>query len=441
MHGRCGKGLESRRRGALLGRSRGGGTSRPMSLVHGSARRLLVAKPPSRAPGASRSLRAAPPTSMARFEHRYHSTVGKATLQDDAGREVVLYDIHAARDEGDAADPGLAELRDRLSRGFRPERPGDLGVDFLVAVALILLVLAIGWAISRAFGPTSGLGNLGKSLYYFAIPLISLWLRREQLRRVASRVASSLLSEGRCASCAYRLEGLVPAGQGPGSAVRRDATGAPSTRIEGRGDEARSVADGALVCCPECGANWLVSRVGAAVVMADEGERSTSQWRTMLHLGWPPRKQRWNTSPIVKDANERVFRLVNLRRAEVRDASLKDVRSRMLRRTLETRGLVSLLLLIGALICLLVGLSFVRHSPRGVLPAMFMIGVPLVLGGMACVMGWQAVRVFVGDTALVRRAVKDELLSEGRCPACASTVERRAERMGRLCCGACGAEW
>lgn len=367
--------------------------------------------------------------------------MGKATLQDDAGREVALYDIHAGRDEGDATDPGLAELRDRLSRGFKPQGLGDLGIDLLVAFALILLVLAIGWAMSRAFGPASGLGNLGKSSYYFAIPLISLWLRREQLRRVASSVASSLLSEGRCASCAYRLEGLVPAGHGPGSAARREGTVVTRDPVGVNGGLEPTVADDALVCCPECGANWRAERVGTVVVMADEGERSTTQWRTVLHLGWPPRTRRWNTSPIVRDANERVFRLVDLRRAEKRDESLGVVRSRMLHRTFELRTLVSVLLLIGAMVFGLVGLSFLQASPTGVLPTLIMIGVPLILVVTVAMFVWQAVRVFVGDTALVRQSVKDELLSEGRCPACASTVERREERMGRLCCGRCGAEW
>jgi ribosomal protein L37AE/L43A len=223
-----------------------------------------------------------------------------------------------------------------------------------------------------------------------------IFLRREH-RGV---IAATLLSEGRCATCAYPLSDVRPAGT--------------------------------LVKCPECGSQWKHARLGVL--------RST---------GEPPKRLTWWRSltqpPTVTDSRDRALRLTSVSHGFLRQR-LGPVRGDEARaavlRVLLWRRMIQC-----GLILLWIAFSLMPLSRtltvRGTASQTALAGVyavTIITFAAFCTVGmW---RVWTGRGTATSRKIKAALVTAQVCPACAAEmrgIEPAPDGLHE--CPDCGAAW
>lgn len=334
--------------------------------------------------------------------------MGPAMTVDDAGAAVAVYNVHAARDEGDAGDPALPELRQRLASGLQANGFWDFSIEqlvfvlSLVAIAVLLMILNSAGVIAR------GTGHYGYWVFYAWMGIGSLWVSRARRRHHAGRIVATMLAEGRCASCAYVLAGLGAAEDG-------------------------------LVGCPECGARWREDRVGEAPPTL-AAATSTSG---VIELGhWPGvGLARRNRNPVILDAEGRILRLADLRLAARRDPEVARLRRSIMVQTRPIRfTLCAVCLALGGFYCW-IALQVRSSVPIGMVPRAMVIVLPLALVAFGAMAIWQVVRLVRGQTRFIRKSAIAHLMAARRCPACVGTLEPDARGRERLRCTACRSVW
>lgn len=78
-----------------------------------------------------------------------------ATTIDDAGEAALVYNVDAPRDEADAGDPALPELRQRLAGGLKAQGFWDFPTEQFVFV-LSLIAIAVLFILVNAAGMLAG---------------------------------------------------------------------------------------------------------------------------------------------------------------------------------------------------------------------------------------------------------------------------------------------
>ncbi len=231
------------------------------------------------------------------------------------------------------------------------------------------------------------------------------------LRRARERAARTILAEGRCPCCLYKLVEVVPQEDG-------------------------------AVQCPECGAAWLASRVGSLRSTGGANERAATRPRP-----WALRLTGAGHYPITEDAHQRLVRLVDVRLTSLTRA-LGPQRGREVWKRAKKKYR-TLAICFSAFTCLInipaflfltcmptarfasgITLSLVRVGTMGigVLFALIMLG-----------MCW---RSLTGRWQFSARAVACTLVQEGVCASCAASIaELSPQADGCVTCAACGAAW
>lgn len=331
-----------------------------------------------------------------------------ATTTDDAGKAVEVYNVHAPRDEADAGDPALPELRQRIAGGLKAQGFWDFSTEQFVFV-LSLIAIAVLFILLNASGVLAGgTGRYALWLFYAWMVIGSFWVSRARRRHHAGRIVATMLAEGRCAACAYVLAGLGADGEG-------------------------------LVQCPECGARWRKDRVGEAVPALARATATSA----VIELGhWPGVKlARRNRNPVILDADGRILRLADLRLAARQDPEVARLRRAVMRETRPIRFVL-------AAVCLAVGGVYIFVATRmrwgipiGMVPTLMSIGGTLFLTFFGVMMLWQAARLMRGQTRFIRTPAIAHLVAARRCPACLGTLAPEAARAGALRCTVCRSVW
>jgi hypothetical protein len=331
-----------------------------------------------------------------------------ATTTDDAGKAVEVYNVHAPRDEADAGDPALPELRQRFAGGLKAQGFWDFPIEQLIFVVSLIACLVV-MGILRSTGVIArNSGHVGYWLIYAWMFIGSIWVSMARRRHHADRIVVSMLAEGRCAACAYVLAGLGADGEG-------------------------------LVQCPECGARWRKDRVGEAVPALARATATSA----VIELGhWPGVKlARRNRNPVILDADGRILRLADLRLAARQDPEVARLRRAVMRKTRPIRFVL-------AAVCLAVGGVYIFFATRmrwgipiGMVPTLMSIGGTLFLVFFAAMMLWQAARLLRGQTRFIRTPAIAHLVAARRCPACVGTLAPEAARAGALRCTVCRSVW
>lgn len=334
-------------------------------------------------------------------------------LVDDRGRPI---DPAAARLQpgisGIAApdDPQLADLRMRavLSQG---------GSSPLWAVVVSCLVGAgVGVAIFAGARFMPGLPMWVPGIVVGVIILVVASVRSSRSAgRRAAAAADLFLREGRCAGCAYVLDGVAPASDG-------------------------------CVVCPECGAAWKRSRIGTAPAVA----AALHEHRRRVYQ--PTMRERWMPSVrgllLTNDARGVAAHVSNPRLRDLGPADLArlgEQRVRDLRSAIGWRhrgkGLLISLGLCPGLFAF--GAMIVRTRPTGSMLSTLAAFGTFAFGALVIVLllGF-LYTMLVGDSGLSGKRVAGEFVMRGVCPQCLATLDDITPQAdGVKVCGGCNAAW
>ena len=334
-------------------------------------------------------------------------------LVDDRGRPI---DPAAVRLQpgisGIAApdDPQLADLRMRavLSQG---------GSSPLWAVVVSCIVgAAVGIAIitGARFMPGLPMWVPGVVVAVIILTVASIRSARSAGRRAAA-AADLFLREGRCAGCAYVLDGVAPA------------------------------ADGCVVC-PECGAAWKRSRIGTAPAVA----AALHEHRRRVYQ--PTMRERWMPGVrgllLTTDARGVAAHVSNPRLRDLGPsdlARLGEHRVRDLQRAIGWRhrgkGLLISLGLCPGLFAF--GAMIARTRPSGsMVSTLAAFGTFAFAALMIVLLLGFLYTMLIGDSGLSGKRVAREFASRVVCPQCLATLDDIAPGDdGVKVCGGYNAAW
>lgn len=330
---------------------------------------------------------------------------------DDARRPVPLLNIARYRRSLGPDDRRGRALCDRLRRALGVRSfLSDAPLALLNAVPVLLIVLT-SFAFLAVFGPC------GLILVLVAAPAgLRTFFGESRASTMHREATASLVAEGLCASCGYRIDGLEP-------------------------DNAR------LLTCPECGAVWAADRVVAPLHDDEAGELpdvAPASGRPILEraaiIALAARR------PLMPDARRRIVpvldrRLLSLDPAD--RASLRpDVRRTLLRalarpaaaRRWLLRALSVLIAVPGAVAAtqLAADASGQDGSSLGTRAIAGLVAVAVLA------VGWSLAERFTRSPSATVR----ELTARGRCPVCLADLRGLpTEADGVVVCRGCAASW
>lgn len=331
---------------------------------------------------------------------------------DDRGRRI---DPAAVRLQpgvsgvGAPGDPHLADLRMRALVGHTTSQSA------ITVIAPAIIGAAVGLGVFAAARFVPGL-PIWVPMIVVAVLVIAAGSLRAALatERRAAASADLFLREGRCAGCAYVLQGIAPAEDG-------------------------------CVVCPECGAAWSRSRIGSvpdAPVLRD--------YHTRIYR--PTTRQRWLPGSrgmlMTTDARGVAAHVSNPRLRGLDPASaerLGDDRVRAIRSAIglkhRVKGFLIGLAILPAIVAM--GILLSRTRPVGSTIALlgslgfalFAVAIIIILLGLMYTM-------LFGDSGLSGKLVAREFVSRHVCPQCLHTLDdaTTGEDGVRVCVG-CQAAW
>ncbi|GMV25985.1 MAG: hypothetical protein AMXMBFR58_20160 [Phycisphaerae bacterium] len=315
------------------------------------------------------------------------------------------------RDQGVTAgdmqsDPELAEVVGRLAIAHSGMATGRI-TPAQIAAAMTGLVGVAGYmGISKLSGGgppwISMLGGVLVALVYLRI--VFFFARR----RGTDQLVETILAEGRCPCCLYKL-----------GAVR--------------------ASDDGRVQCPECGAAWRHDRIGTLRARASPDVATAPRRR-------PPNPWRL-TVPVVADARGRYVRLVDVRRAplvaklgEAEGSRLAAAaRAVYMRKAIVVSLLIVLVLVPGMTLAMITLPSRLASGIAASLLRVGALGIAALYAWMMLGMSW---KWLTGRSQNMAARVARAVVAEGCCAACAaplSGVEPQDD--GCVECPACAAAW
>jgi predicted Zn-ribbon and HTH transcriptional regulator len=327
------------------------------------------------------------------------------TIADDRGQAVPLWSPAAGIDD-DPVQRGIAARVTQIT-GNENIRIGAV-VGALAVLCGVFLVAVLGmnqwaWWLTLAVG----------------LILAMLWQSRTVQQRVAPSIRLTLLSEARCASCAYDLRGL-------------------------------QIEDDGCTLCPECQAAWRISPDMAECLQARQrlapstsippgetaSDRASKDWLRGLLTGLG-----WKRTYAARDARGRIVELVNPSYFAERPPRWEEVpaeRRRSLRLRLSCLGwhlrLLALLVFGPAAASMLLGIGLL--GPQGIMNS-GLSKIPQLLAVIWIPVFFLAV-VFHPITNSGRWLI-GLMLREGHCPSCAGRLP--APGGDTITCPACRSEW